>query len=546
MGSGSTGRLALEGRVVTMDGSSTVVSEGVVYVQDHVIAAVRPAAAPAPGGFEDVDVIKTGGTIYPGLIELHNHLSYDVLPLWNVPKQFSNRDQWGSGGSNAREYRTLISGPMTILGKSSELSQAVVRYVECKALVGGVTTSQGVALFSNSGIPRYYRGVVRNVEQPLDKGLHLAHDRIGDVESKDAELFLATLQRSTCLLLHLSEGTDPAAREHFEALHLPDGSWAVAESLAGIHCVALSAADFKVLAEAKASMVWSPLSNLLLYGETAKIEAAKEKAVRMGIGSDWSPSGSKNLLGELKVAHLVSQARGHVFSDQDLVAMATRNAAAILTWDEHLGSIEETKYADLVVVAGRQGDPYAHLVEAKETDLELVVIDGVPRYGQPRLMEKFDLGAGTEALKVGSAARVINLQDDAADPVVSSLTLGEARVRLKNALANLHDLAVEMEHPSVGMALESMRTEEPRWFLQLDGDETAGFALRPHLPGPDGRPTAESPLDLTAASEPLSAILGPVELDALTVADDDGFLDLIAKEKNLPEPVRDGLKDLYR
>ena len=52
-------------------------------------------------------------------------------------------------------------------------------------------------------------------------------------------------------------------------------------------------------------MVWSPMSNLLLYGGTADIAAALAAGVRIGIGSDWSPSGSKNLLGELKVAWLL-------------------------------------------------------------------------------------------------------------------------------------------------------------------------------------------------------------------------------------------------
>ena len=44
----------------------------------------------------------------------------------------------------------------------------------------------------------------------------------------------------------------------------------------------------------------------LLYGKTADIAAAKAAGVRLGIGSDWSPSGSKNLLGELKVARLAT------------------------------------------------------------------------------------------------------------------------------------------------------------------------------------------------------------------------------------------------
>jgi cytosine/adenosine deaminase-related metal-dependent hydrolase len=55
--------------------------------------------------------------------------------------------------------------------------------------------------------------------------------------------------------------------------------------------------DFDVLAAHGSAMIWSPLSNLLLYGGTARIDAAQAAGVAIGLGSDWSPSGSKNLLG---------------------------------------------------------------------------------------------------------------------------------------------------------------------------------------------------------------------------------------------------------
>jgi len=96
-----------------------------------------------------------------------------------------------------------------------------------------------------------------------------------------------------------------------------------------------------VLARHGGSIVWSPLSNLLLYGATARIDAARQAGVRIGLGSDWSPSGSKNLLGELKVAWLYSEhlLRGSI-SARDLVAMGTRDAAGILKWQRALGSVE--------------------------------------------------------------------------------------------------------------------------------------------------------------------------------------------------------------
>lgn len=44
----------------------------------------------------------------------------------------------------------------------------------------------------------------------------------------------------------------------------------------GIHCAALAPGAFQILAGHGGPMVWSPLSNLLLYGQTADIAAAKQ------------------------------------------------------------------------------------------------------------------------------------------------------------------------------------------------------------------------------------------------------------------------------
>src|ERR671937_677238 len=110
---------------------------------------------------------------------------------------------------------------MKVLAKTPKYVPAIVRYVECKCLVAGTTTTQGVALSSYAGIQHYYRGIVRNVEQTDEPELPEAGSHIADVEAKDRDRFLRRLRGMDCLLLHLSEGTDGAAREHFLALRQP-------------------------------------------------------------------------------------------------------------------------------------------------------------------------------------------------------------------------------------------------------------------------------------------------------------------------------------
>jgi 5-methylthioadenosine/S-adenosylhomocysteine deaminase len=532
-------KFALAGRIVAMDSAFTDIPRGVLYGERGSIVAVQEERAPPPVGFETLRPVATGGTLFPGLIELHNHLSYNALRLWDVPKKFTNRDQWGG----TPEYRRLVSGPMQVVGSSSTLMPALVRYVECKSLLGGVTTSQGIALFSNRGARRFYRGLVRNVEQTDEPDFPEAATRIADVDAVDAERFFARLLKQKCFLLHLSEGIDTAAREHFLALHIAPRQWAITDTLAGIHCAGLWKADLSIFANRGGAMIWSPLSNLLLYGATARIAAAKTEGVRIGLGSDWSPTGSKNLLGELKAAFLASEAAGSPFSDREVVAMATRGAAEILKWENVLGSLEAGKRADVLVLEGTRGDPYGRLLAADERSIRLLLINGVPRMGLPSLMAS--LGADGESVRVGGRLRILNLKQRTADPVVGAMTLVDARDTLKDGLRRLPELAREQETAPERAAVpgRAVASEPLTWFLALDELADTGVELRPRLPLP-GRRSFTGP-ELRAAAEPLSTILQPLELDPLTVADDEDFLDRISAQRNLPAYVSPGLRELY-
>ena len=64
-----------------MAAEGDVIKSGTIFIEDNRIAAIVPKGQPAPAGFDAVEPVATGGTIYPGLIELHNHLSYNILPL---------------------------------------------------------------------------------------------------------------------------------------------------------------------------------------------------------------------------------------------------------------------------------------------------------------------------------------------------------------------------------------------------------------------------------------------------------------------------------
>jgi cytosine/adenosine deaminase-related metal-dependent hydrolase len=536
----------LKGTIATMKNAKDFF-RGTIYVSDGCITAIIKDGKAIPDELGTLPVLETKGTIFPGLIELHNHLSYNCLPLWDVPKKYSNRSQW----SGIAEYQKKISLPMNALGKTRGYVEAIVRYVECKCLAAGVTTSQGIMLFSNGGIKKYYKGVVRNVEEAGNPSLPMVNAKIPDIASKESGKFLKHLKKCSCLLLHLSEGVDEKAHKHFEALKISKNNWAITDAFVGIHSTALKNEDFKILKEKGASMIWSPFSNLLLYGQTADIKSAKKSKINIGIGSDWSPSGSKNLLGELKVAKIFSEENNNLFSSYDIIAMATKNAAKIIKWDKELGTLEKGKRADFFVVEGENKNPFDHLLNCSERHIRLVVIDGHARFGDSRMMNKLNI-KGKEERKVGTRAKIFHLNHDDGDPVVGKMTLSAAEKKLKKGLKNIRKLATALPKLQKVSAngtkfmlpgSKKSKSAKQEWFLVLDHNEEEGQDLRPHI-SIDGEPTMVSEKGFIKAVSPKE--LEPIELDPLTVADDKNYFRKIKAQRNLPEVYKKRLASFYK
>ncbi len=527
-------KYVLKGRVVTMDSARTVISNGAVYVDGNTITAVQDAGKPPPAGFTGAKHVGTNHVILPGFIELHNHLSYNILQLWSVPKLFQDRGQW----QRHPQYIQLVNGPMLILAKSTDprVLAAIARFAETKCLLGGVTSSQGISLKSDQ-LQKYYHGAMRVVEDPLDAAFPKAGTHIPDLAAKEWASFNKEVQKANCLLLHLSEGVDPTALNAFEALKNPQsGAWAISNHLAGIHCLALGDTEFAVMQANKGSMIWSPLSNLMLYGQTAKISTAKKHGVPIALGSDWSPSGSKNLLHELKVAKVANDVFNFGYSDADIVGLATSSAAAIVKWNTVVGSIEANKRADITMIAApAKADPYSAIIAAHETDVELVIIDGQPTVGTSTMMST--LGAQGETITIGGEKRVISYGTP--DPEITPISFADTTTVLAAALANLPNTPAPPPHLVHALGPKPKHV----WSLALDEQHQTGFSLRPMLDF-QGEPTGPDAQRLSS-QEIVKQPVNPVPLDAVSVPDDKSYFDKINNQTNIPKNIKDGLKTFY-
>ncbi len=439
--------LILKGDVVTMDSGLTVVSGGrVVITNDRIVAVLKPGEPlPAVPDLTSAKVIDTQGYILPGLIDGHNHVEYNMLPLWTVPKLYGNRYQW----AGIKQYQQDITNPKNLLTDDAfaGLRVEVVKYGEIKALLGGTTSVQG----SPDLIPTRY--LVRNIENPnfgtdrIFTSVLSIDDARFQKDAKDKLIQNIEAGLVDAWVVHLAEGTDSASRQEFATLKRLG---LLRSKTVIIHGTALEAPDFAEMAHAGSKLVWSPLSNLLLYGRTTDIPAALSAGVLVCLGCDWSPSGSKNLLGELKIAHEYDLARwGHVLSDVQLVEMVTLNPAVALGIDDKIGRIKAGYYADLAVFHKRDPDPYKNLVEATERDVRLVIVGGVPYYGDRPLMQELK-GDDWEPITVFGSDKAIDVTDPSF--ALGRETLGEIQGQLSKALLAAPDWLRQKFGASMGDA----------------------------------------------------------------------------------------------
>ena len=92
--------LVLTGRIVPLDAADPdAVFAGRVFIDDQgTIEAVTRGNVTGPTGFTTAPAIDVGDAfVLPGLIDLHNHVGYNTLPLWAEPRQqtpFAHHDSW--------------------------------------------------------------------------------------------------------------------------------------------------------------------------------------------------------------------------------------------------------------------------------------------------------------------------------------------------------------------------------------------------------------------------------------------------------------------
>ncbi len=340
-------------------------------------------------------VICPDAVVSPGLIDAHNHVGWLNGSPWVATKagvdpalRWEHRHDWRKGKDG--NPKVSVSG-----GGASDDQKA---YGELRYVLTGST-----AIFGSGDLS----GLMRDLDA-TGKGKNglgqpgAAYDTfpLGDSGGtklksgcKYGKIHSVPGSWADAHAPHVAEGIDQAARNEFLCL-TGQGSDAV-EGIDGrsalIHAVGLTATDFGLMAAKGMRMIWSPRSNVSLYGDTARVALAQRLGISIGLGADWVPSGSINMLRELACAAYINDNHlGGTFSDDQLWQMATIGGARALGFDDALGLLKVGYAGDLAVFRkdGRKG--HTAVVDATTTDVALVVRGGEVLAGNTAIVSKLE------------------------------------------------------------------------------------------------------------------------------------------------------------
>jgi cytosine/adenosine deaminase-related metal-dependent hydrolase len=408
---GLPGKLVLRGCVVTPDQAFN----GEVLIESDTLTCVAGSCADAPGA-ADATVVVTHGIVMPGMIDAHNHILFDVFDEsdWVPAQSYGNHNQWTQEAKygalvDAKQYLNGEGTPNLDPGFGCEMN----KYGELKGLVAGTTSIVGAA---NPGDKTCYGSLARTVDQkPNDLGADkIQVSTLFPPSSGEAVCDNFVADKTDAYVIHCGEGVDASALKEFTKLgtSTTTAGCLYAPETTIVHGTAFGDAELTIMAEHGMSLVWSPRSNVFLYGggtelgKTTNVPLALAKGINVALAPDWSIGGSQNLLDELRFADTVDNGVwGDVLSPKMLVDMVTVNAAKALGLSQTIGALKVGMQADVTVIAGDGAKPYDAVLAATPREVSLVVVNGVPLYGDAALVDLGPKSPGCEALEICGGAK---------------------------------------------------------------------------------------------------------------------------------------------
>lgn len=368
--------LLLPGWVLPIEPASAVLEHSAIAINDGRILEILPQERARQHYTANNIIELPGHVVMPGLVNAHTHVAMnllrgyaDDLPLmtwlqdyiWPAEQKWVSPEFVYDGALLA--CAEMLRGGTTCFGDMYFFPESTARAVEH----AGMRSVIGLIAID---FPSPY---AQNAKDYLHKGLQL-HDQLRGhplistmfaphapyTVSDEPFTRIATLAEELDIPIHIhlhetahevEESIQKFGKRPMQRL---EDLGLITPRLVSAHMTQLSAEEIHHYATAGAHVVHCPESNLKLASGFCPLQKLIDAGVNVALGTDGAASNNDlDMFGEMRSAALLAKGVAgdpQAGDAQHILRMATINGARALGLEEHIGSIEAGKSADLIAV----------------------------------------------------------------------------------------------------------------------------------------------------------------------------------------------------
>lgn len=362
--------LIKNGKVLVFEQNDVKIKDYDIKIENYIIKKIAKDIKAE----ENEKVIDAfGKVVMPGLINTHAHIAMSIFrgtfegcslytwlneKIWPIEAKLTKEDVYNASMLSILE---MISTGTTCVNDHYFMSEEIRKALEeskLRAMITRVVMDTDGEEASKKRIEEFI-----NLYENRDKentliaysvAPHGLYTCSGKLLEECKEL---AIKYNLPIHTHFLESFDEI--EDIKKLHGDEASKVLKKYFDGIHVilahgVKLNSEDIEILKTMDCSIAHNPISNFRLGCKIADTTKYIQNGINVALGTDGQGSGNNlDMFEAMKIAAL---AQGGIHENEerleskDIIKMATINGAKLLGLENRIGSIEEGKLADIIIV----------------------------------------------------------------------------------------------------------------------------------------------------------------------------------------------------